>query len=122
MNYYTYPSSKALKFFISLGGSEPGRIAVAIGTESDDKAGFYEMMKLSQGPIRIVFHDYGKELLLPAKNLSTDHFQKLDVGNSADFSVTIPSLKIGEEIIPPLTVRVHWTEREYKVWGDQRLR
>jgi hypothetical protein len=40
----------------------------------------------------------------------------LEVGNSQDFTVIVPSFKIGESVVPELSTQLRWSDEKYRIW------
>jgi hypothetical protein len=84
-----------------------------------DKIWTQQMLTFSGKPIHIIFHDLKKEAAMPADGFQTPAGQDLEVDGSQDFTVIVPSFKIGDNVVPELSVRVRWSDKKYRLWVDQ---
>jgi hypothetical protein len=119
VNRLFYPTDVRPKFLIILQGYEKGKLELTIRTRGRDPFAVYKWISHSDKPIRVLFHDKPGELSVPATALFVlGPVARLNVGNSEDFTVIIPTFKVKDTVIPELSVRVRWSDKRYFVWSE----
>jgi hypothetical protein len=113
--YFRYPTKSTPRWFVFIGGDKKGKLHVWIGSDSYDPYAIWKSLGFTGKPIRIKFIDQNKEADIPAKGFQTLFGQDLDLGDSQDFIVIVPSFKIGDNLVPELSAHFRWSNEKYRV-------
>jgi hypothetical protein len=96
---YTSPSKELKNVQIAFSTSRKGSLYFHI-------FGAREKPTFLQGKIVIDYRDRGKRVEIPATDEIT-----IDVGESQDFTVIVPSFRVETGVLPELNARFHWSDR-----------
>ncbi|MFN7137876.1 MAG: hypothetical protein ACK4UN_00900, partial [Limisphaerales bacterium] len=114
-NFFTYPTRNAPKWDVALGGRKRGTLHVRLGS-TEDIVTIRKLLRFSVDPIQVYFHDRKEHMLIAAEGFQTPFGQDLEIGESRDFTVVLPSFAIGDNTIPELRARVRWSDDSYRIW------
>jgi hypothetical protein len=114
-NFFRYPTKDVPNWYIQIGGNH-GILGLRIGSNAYDPARIWNFVSFSNNPISIIFHDENRQTSVPLDGFKSPDGSDLNVGESKDFTVIIPSFKIGENTIPELSARFHWSNEKYRIW------
>jgi hypothetical protein len=101
------------KWHIFFRGFQKGKLHLQIST---DRAEFWKKVTFSGQAIIVAFQDKNKEAVIPAGGFQSPFGCDIEVGDSEDFTVIIPSFKIGDSPVPQSSVRVRWSDKKYRIW------
>jgi hypothetical protein len=114
---FRYPTKTTPDWFVQIRGAKVGTVHLCIGSDADDPSVIWKLeMAFSGEPIRIIFHDGSKEAIVPVDSFKTPLGQDVQVGSSQDFTLVVPSFKIGDNDVPELSAHVRWSSDRYRVW------
>jgi hypothetical protein len=116
INTFYYPAKVRPEWKIVLRGCEEGNIYLHLVGYGDDPYAVYKWLSFSNQPIKIVFNDHIYEETIPAGDFHSPRGAVLDVSNTEDFTLILPSFKLRDSIIPELSVRLRWSDKKYRVW------
>jgi hypothetical protein len=115
--YFKYHTKKTPNCHIQFRGQR-GRLNITIGSNGYYPYAIWKpgLLHFSDQPIKIKFVDRDQEIIIPNNSFKTLFGQSLEVGNSTNFIVTIPSFKIMDNTVPKLSTHVYWSKGKYLIW------
>lgn len=116
--FFEYPTKHVPNWHIQMGGDKRGSFRVGIGSFARDPYKIWKqnLLTFSGTPIRIIFHDPHREVTIAADGFQSLYGQTLDVDGSQDFTVIVPSFRVGDNVVPELSAHVRWSDDKYRIW------
>lgn len=112
--FFRYPIKNVPNWYVQVGGTREW-VHVRIGSDAYDPARIWKFLKFSDTPIQII-DEQGHRISVASDSFRSPPGQKINIGESQDITVIIPSFRIGETIAPELSIRLHWSDGAYRVW------
>jgi hypothetical protein len=116
---FKYPLPRKPNWNIGVGCTVKGKLDIFLWTTEYDPTPFFYSVKVSNNPIHIILHDRNeRELTINAEEFIQRRHQCLDVGDSEDFTLTLPPFTIDNTGVPQFSARFRWSNRIYLVSMD----
>lgn len=114
---FRYPTKGTPDWFIQIRGDTVGTVHLWIGSHAYASSAIWKSkIEFSGESMRIIYHDGGENAVVPVDGFRTPRGQDVQVGNSQDFTLIVPSFKIGDNDVPELSTRIRWNNDRYRVW------
>ena len=117
ITFFSYPTKSTPKWYVSFYAPRKGELYFQLGTDAWSPDPLYKSLVFLGDTIKIVSQDRSDEKVIPAHDNFVSHYcQTVQVGDSEDFTVILPSFSIGNSVVPQLSARFKWSDRKYYQW------
>lgn len=107
---YHYHLRTSRNCIVVISGQKKGSMGLKVSSNGYDPFAIWKLnlLRFSDEPIKITFNDPKRELIVPSSGFKTLHGQILDVGNSTNFTIIVPSFRFEDKTIPELPLHIRW--------------
>ncbi|HEU6447865.1 MAG TPA: hypothetical protein VFV23_05460 [Verrucomicrobiae bacterium] len=117
-NFFNYPIKNAPDWFIQLGSTSQKSDSLHIRMGSDTffhPDAFWSVVSFSSEPVRIICHDQNEREIVAVDSSRWAYEKTISLEGSTNFTVIVPSFKIGTNTVPELSARFRWTDKKYYI-------